>query len=568
MKFLGDAVGRNCSQVQASRPQSTEDYGLLAAANGQIAPSENSFRLSTTATRSKSSRTTTSHRHPGPVADGVQRNHQQPRRHRLLQVHGARRARSTRSNATRRGFAPPLDSVMYVLQRQGSRPWSATTTPTTRTATSASRSRTTANTYVQVIDHLGRRRARLRLPRRIHAGEARRSPCGFRAWSVTRSIGRQIYVPRGNRFRHADHVVSRGNFGGPMCSNRRIFPQGIKMVAEEMPANLGHHARGLRSGCRRAASRANWSISARGTPIRKQKISGGFYNRADFVIAEPGQSLYRWRDVNKLAVAVVDELPFHLEIVEPKVPLVQNGSMDLKIVAKRKAGFDDAHQRRVSVPSAGRGGGQLGRHSREAERSDVSAQRRRRCRNPEVADFRARLGRRRTALPGCRRSWRRWKLPTATCHSPSSGPPSNTANRPRSFCKVTDQYIPSKERQRCSLLGLPAKVTTTEHRSSPRTRRNWRSRSRPTRRVPRALTRAFSAVVVITAERRAGGAQLRGRDGVADRSAAAEAGRSSRSAPRSRSRRLHRPARRRATKRLTRLEQLRLEAKQAQQAAT
>src|SRR4029079_19034582 len=71
----------------------------------------------------------------------------------------------------------------------------------------------------------------------------------------------------------------------------------------------------------------------------KTKIDGGFYNRADFVIAEPGQSLFRWRDVNRVPVAVVDELPFHIEIVEPKVPLVRYGSMDLKIVAKRKASF-------------------------------------------------------------------------------------------------------------------------------------------------------------------------------------------------------------------------------------
>jgi hypothetical protein len=74
----------------------------------------------------------------------------------------------------------------------------------------------------------------------------------------------------------------------------------------------------------------------------KANISGGFYNRADFVISAPGQSLYRWRDVNKLAVAVVEELPFHLEIVQPKVPLVRNGSMQLKIVAHRKEGYDKA----------------------------------------------------------------------------------------------------------------------------------------------------------------------------------------------------------------------------------
>ena len=32
-------------------------------------------------------------------------------------------------------------------------------------------------------------------------------------------------------------------------------------------------------------------------------------------------------------------MPFKISIVEPKVPLVQNGSMNLKIVAERKPGF-------------------------------------------------------------------------------------------------------------------------------------------------------------------------------------------------------------------------------------
>src|SRR5262249_39858393 len=43
-----------------------------------------------------------------------------------------------------------------------------------------------------------------------------------------------------------------------------------------------------------------------------------------------------------VAVAVAEEAPFKVRIVEPKVPLVQNGSMNLKIVAERKAGFKTA----------------------------------------------------------------------------------------------------------------------------------------------------------------------------------------------------------------------------------
>src|SRR5262249_46931609 len=48
----------------------------------------------------------------------------------------------------------------------------------------------------------------------------------------------------------------------------------------------------------------------------------------------------RWKDVDRLAIAVVEDLPFKIEIIEPKVPLAQNGSMNLKIVAHREEGFN------------------------------------------------------------------------------------------------------------------------------------------------------------------------------------------------------------------------------------
>jgi hypothetical protein len=43
--------------------------------------------------------------------------------------------------------------------------------------------------------------------------------------------------------------------------------------------------------------------------------------------------------MHREALAVTEEVPFSIRIVEPKAPLVQNGSMNLKIVAERKAGF-------------------------------------------------------------------------------------------------------------------------------------------------------------------------------------------------------------------------------------
>jgi hypothetical protein len=60
------------------------------------------------------------------------------------------------------------------------------------------------------------------------------------------------------------------------------------------------------------------------------------------IVAGPGQSIYWKNEVNQQAFAVVEEAPFRIDIVEPKVPLVQSGSMNLKVVATRKADYKAA----------------------------------------------------------------------------------------------------------------------------------------------------------------------------------------------------------------------------------
>jgi hypothetical protein len=82
--------------------------------------------------------------------------------------------------------------------------------------------------------------------------------------------------------------------------------------------------------------------------VDNEAIRGSFANSADFVRGGPGQSIYRRKAVRQLAVAVVDELPFKIDIVVPKVPIVRNGSMQLKIVATKKEGWDE--QINVQLP--------------------------------------------------------------------------------------------------------------------------------------------------------------------------------------------------------------------------
>ncbi len=149
----------------------------------------------------------------------------------------------------------------------------------------------------------------------------------------------QIYVPKGNRFGTL-LSATRTNFGGDLILLGENLPAGITMHCDPMPANQNVMPIVFEATADATLSGSLVDFLARHADPN-QNIVGGFRNRADYLIAEPGQSLYRWKDVDRLPVAVVDEVPFRLEIVEPKVPLVRDGSMDLKIIAHKKEGWDE-----------------------------------------------------------------------------------------------------------------------------------------------------------------------------------------------------------------------------------
>ncbi len=147
---------------------------------------------------------------------------------------------------------------------------------------------------------------------------------------------RQVYVAKGNRFGTIINA-SRANFGGKLLLEPQGMPAGISIVTEPMAENLASMPVVFEATA--DAPLDGKLVDFIGRHADNPAIRGGFFNRAEFIIAAPGQSMYSWRDVDRLAVAVVDELPFKIDLVEPKVPLTQNGSMQLKVVATRKEGF-------------------------------------------------------------------------------------------------------------------------------------------------------------------------------------------------------------------------------------
>ena len=192
---------------------------------------------------------------------------------------------------------------------------------------------------VQIRDHL--RRGQADFVYRIEIKPPRRS-LSVSIPRVDRYSQRRqtIVVPQGGRF--ASLVSARrSGFGGQLVLDDNEMPQGITAKAEPMAANLN-----LMPVVFSAAADAPLSGKLVDFKLRhidaKQNIRGGFFNVADLVLGPPNNSRFYGGNVNRLAFAVVDKLPFRLELVQPTAPLVRNGRKNLKIKVHRDSNFKGA----------------------------------------------------------------------------------------------------------------------------------------------------------------------------------------------------------------------------------
>jgi hypothetical protein len=146
-----------------------------------------------------------------------------------------------------------------------------------------------------------------------------------------------IVVPRGGRYATL-LSAGRNNFGGDVTFGMENLPAGVTMQADTVPANLDVIPVVFEASPTAQVSGTLGKLTARHVDP-KVSVKSGFRQVIELVTSGPGQSVYWSAEVDRVAIAVAEEIPFTVSIVEPKVPLVQNGSMNLRIVAQRKAGF-------------------------------------------------------------------------------------------------------------------------------------------------------------------------------------------------------------------------------------
>jgi len=145
-----------------------------------------------------------------------------------------------------------------------------------------------------------------------------------------------IDVPQGNRTAILVSA-SRADFGGDLTIDVKDMPAGVTLETDKMPANQTT-VPVLFTAAPGAALSGRLADVVGVTADPNQKIEGHLEQMTSLVRGQNNINVWTHTE-ERMAMSVTAEAPFKIEVVEPKVPLVRDGSMDLKIRATRKEGF-------------------------------------------------------------------------------------------------------------------------------------------------------------------------------------------------------------------------------------
>jgi hypothetical protein len=147
-----------------------------------------------------------------------------------------------------------------------------------------------------------------------------------------------ITVPRGNRYATL-LTTTRQDWGGELALDAKGLPAKVSMTADPVPAFMGAWPVVFEAAADAPLAGTLAEIQAKPADPKAPPFKSTFSLRSDLVYGPPNLNLYWSHTAPKAPVAVTEAAPFKISIVEPKVPLVHNGSMNLKIVAERLNGF-------------------------------------------------------------------------------------------------------------------------------------------------------------------------------------------------------------------------------------
>lgn len=145
-----------------------------------------------------------------------------------------------------------------------------------------------------------------------------------------------LTVPRGNRMALLVGAA-RANWGGDLNLEFRDLPAGLAYQAIPMPGNRSDTL--VMFSAPPEAAPGGSLVDIVGKPADANLKFEGRLNQRTMLVRGQNNIDVWGHNADRLAAVVATEVPFKIDIVQPKAPLVRNGSMDLKVVATRAPDF-------------------------------------------------------------------------------------------------------------------------------------------------------------------------------------------------------------------------------------
>lgn len=338
VRFIAGS-GRSFEEEVQVPAEPTDKYLLISSDAAKAAPSGNPFRVSefdnVLEAEPNDSRETATPAPGEPIAiNGII---EKPGDNDYFKI-PLKKGQKLEIQTFAQGIGSPLDSVIVIYDTNGKSLASNDDGGGRRRLDSKSTVSIPADGdyYVRIYDHLERGGDNFVYRLELKAS----APTVYFASPMIRnndSHTRQFAaVPRGGRYASLVNVT-RSNFSGDMHFEAPGLPKGVTLLTKDVPSSISNAPLLLEAAKDAPLGHAVVPVVLKPND-EKQDVMGRM--RQEFDVVRQGNVVYYTEFEEKLPVAVVEEAPFELEIQKPTAPLVAGGVLDLKVVAKRAEGFD------------------------------------------------------------------------------------------------------------------------------------------------------------------------------------------------------------------------------------
>jgi len=149
---------------------------------------------------------------------------------------------------------------------------------------------------------------------------------------------KQFDVPQGNTFAMLVSVA-RSGYSGDAVFEMPKLPAGVTWQSGTIPKTVSQYPIQITAAANAPVAGGMYELYAKSTDP-KVPLKGKYVQNIDFIRGPQNGTLYYGVDNDQVAVSVAEAVPFNITIDQPKVPIVRNGSMKLKVRVHRKAGFE------------------------------------------------------------------------------------------------------------------------------------------------------------------------------------------------------------------------------------